>query len=142
MVIDPIGDMLTRVRNAGMVGKTKGLVPYSKMKNEIAKVLVSEGFLRSYEATEEEGSKNGTLKFLELGIAYKGADDQTGKRTPKIGKSWRVSKVSKRIYSGAKELKPVRQGFGRAILSTTKGIMSDKNAKKQKLGGEVLFKIW
>lgn len=142
MVNDPIADFLTRVRNAGMVGMTKTLVPYSRMKNEIAKVLVSEGFLKSVGIVEDAGSKNGTLKFLEVELAYKGPDDKAGKKTPKIGRSWRVSKVSKRVYSGAKELRPIRQGFGRAILSTTKGIMSDKDAKKQKLGGEVLFKIW
>lgn len=142
MVTDPIADFLTRINNAGMVGKAKVLIPYSKIKNEIAKVLVSEGFVKSVETVEQAGNKNGTHKFLELELLYKGAEDKSVKKTPKIGKTWRVSKVSKRVYAGTKELKPVRQGFGRAILSTTKGIMSDKEARKQKLGGEVLFKIW
>jgi len=142
MVIDPIGDMLTRIRNAGMVGKAKVSIPYSKLKDSIAKVLVSEGFVKSFKITEEDGSKNGTRKFLDLELAYKGSDDDVGKRIPKIGKTWRVSKVSRRIYTGAKALRPVRQGFGRSIISTTKGIMTNKEARKNNLGGEILFNIW
>lgn len=144
MVTDPIADFITRIRNAGQAGMPVAVLPYSKIKMAIANALVRAGYIKSVEVTEK-ASKNGKkapIKYLNVTIAYSGAADKTGKKTPKITDAWRVSKVSRRIYSGIKDMKPARQGYGATILSTTKGILTDKEAKKEKLGGEVLLTVW
>ena len=144
MVTDPIADLITRVRNAGMAGHPSAVLPYSKIKFEIANALVRAGFLKKVEIVEKasETGKKTAFKYLELTVAYSSPADKTGRKTPKISDAWRVSKVSRRIYSGIKALKPARQGFGTTILSTTKGILTDKEAKREKLGGEVLLTVW
>ncbi len=144
MVTDPIADMIARVKNAGMAGHSSAVMPYSKIKFEIANALVRAGFLKKVEIVDRasETGRKTVFKHLELTIAYSGAGDKTGKKTPKISDAWRVSKVSKRIYSNIRDLKPARQGFGTTLLSTTKGILTDKEAKKAKLGGEVLLTVW
>ncbi len=127
---DPIADMLTRIRNAVMVEKTTVSIPYSKIKMAIAKVLKKEGFILD---CEKKGKK--TKKVIEVRLKYT-------EEGSKIRDLKRVSKPGQRIYKKYDELFPVKQGFGIAILSTSKGIMSDKEAKKEGVGGEVLCEVW
>jgi len=128
---DPIADMLTRIRNAKMVGKTSVYVPYSKIKMAIANTLEKEGLV---ESCEKKGKK--IRKSIEIKLKY----DQDG--TSRITDMKRVSKPSQRIYKGYNELFSVKQGFGLAILSTPEGVMTEKEAKKKKVGGEVLCEVW
>ena len=106
-------------------------MPYSKLKHAIAEVLKNHKFITSVEAKGK-----GVEATLEIGIAY----DATNK--PRINDVERISKPSRRVYKGSTEVSPVRSGFGSTILSTSKGIMTDKEARKAKVGGEALFKIW
>ena len=127
---DPIADFLTHIRNASAVNKPEVAISYSKMKEEIANVLVKEGYLKS---VAKKGKK--INKTLEVGLAY-------GDFGPKVTGIERVSKLSKRVYKGARDLKSVKQGHGVAVITTSKGLMTDAEARRQKIGGEVLFKIW
>jgi len=128
--MDPIADMLVQIKNAGAVGKESITVPYSKLKHSIADVLMKEGMVSAVSKTGKKVKKN-----LEIGLVYNDG-------VPKINDLKRVSKVSRRIYKGFKDLISVRQGHGMLIISTPKGILTDKEAKKAKVGGEVLFKVW
>mgnify|MGYP001575624302 CR=1 FL=1 len=128
--MDPIADMLTRIQNASAVKKEAVSVSYSKLKFAIAAVLLKKGYLAS---VNRKGKKD--TKFIEVGIAY------TDGR-PKIHKISRLSKLSRRLYTGFRDIKSVRQGYGDVVLSTPKGILTGNEARKQKVGGEVLFKIW
>jgi small subunit ribosomal protein S8 len=131
MVGDPIGDMLNRIKTAGAVGHETVSVPYSNIKFAVAKVLEKQGYV-------SEVSKKGkdVTKSIEITLAY--AD----KNTFKIKGVERVSKPSRRVYFGCRDIKPVRHGYGMFVLSTPKGIMAGGDAKKEQVGGEVLFKIW
>ena len=129
MVTDIIGDFIIRIKNANLAGKESVSVYTSKNKVAVADALTRAGYLKSF-------SKNSTGKMLDVILNYK------SDKTPKITGVQRVSKPSKRIYMGAKEIKPVKGGKGALILSTPKGIMTDKQARKENVGGEVLFKIW
>ncbi len=128
---DPISELIIGIKNAGKANKDFVKFPYSSFKMAISEVLKKEGYIKS-------ASKIGKMpkRTLEVEVAYK------SKNTPKIKDIVRVSKLSKRIYGGAKDIKSVKYGYGSAILSTSKGIMTDKEAKKAKIGGEILFKIW
>lgn len=127
---DTIADMIIRIKNAGMAEKPSVLISYSKMKFAITELLKREGYIKDY---SKKGKK--VTKFIEIGLLY-----EDGK--PKIQGIERISKFSRRIYQKAKKLRPVRQGFGTLVLTTPKGILSDKEAKKENVGGEALFKIW
>ena len=128
---DPIADMLTRIRNAKAVGKTSVYIPYSKIKMAIANTLEKEGLV---ESCEKKGKK--IRKSIEIKLKY----DQDG--TSRITDMKRISKPSQRIYKGYNELFSVKQGFGLAILSTPEGVMTEKEARRKKVGGEVLCEIW
>lgn len=130
MVTDTISDFIIQIKNASDAGKASVALPYSKMKAALADVLQKEGFIKS---ASKKGKK--LVKTLDIELVY-----QQG--TPKIQGVQRISKVSKRLYYGVKDIKSVRQGFGRLILTTPKGILTDKEARAQKVGGEPLFKIW
>lgn len=130
MVSDPISNLIISLKNAAMVGKPSVVVPHSNLKLAIATVLAEQGFLASI---TKKGKK--VKRSLELFLAYNGT-------APKINDVKRVSKPSKRIYKNYKQLRPVRQGFGIEVLSTPQGIMSGKQAKAAKVGGESLFMIW
>jgi small subunit ribosomal protein S8 len=130
MVTDPISDLIIRIKNAGPVRKEIVSLSYSKLKHAIAEVLKNHKFVASVEAKGK--GKDATL---EIGVAYDGIK-------PRINDVERISKSSRRVYKGATEINPVRNGFGCLILSTSKGIMTDKEARKAKIGGEALFKIW
>ncbi len=126
---DPIADMLTRIRNAQMVGEKQITLPASKLKVSILNVLQEEGYIASYDKMTLEGKANLTviLKY------YQGR--------PVIEKIKRISRNGLRIYRGADELPVVRAGMGIAIISTSKGVMTERSARKQKLGGEVLCTV-
>ncbi len=127
---DPIADMLTRIRNALMVRKETVEIPASKMKTEIARILLEEGYVANVEKTED--GFNGKLV-----LTLKYADGRSV-----IGGLERVSKPGLRTYSGAQEMPKVMGGFGIAIVSTNQGIMTDKQAKKLNVGGEVLCYVY
>lgn len=127
---DPIADMLNRIRNAQAVSHQTVNIPFSNLKYEIAKVLKKHGFI---EKVEKKGKK--VNKTIEITLKYDG-------KTPVISSLKRISKPGQRIYKGSKELRRVRGGYGIAIISTPKGLMTNKESRKQKIGGEVLCEIW
>ncbi len=131
MVTDVVADFITRIRNASAVKKDRVAVPYSQMRYNIARKLVSKNFLTK---VEKEG--HGVRKQLVLTLSY-------GKeRAPQVRGIQRVSKPGCRVYSHIKDVHPHRQGTGCVILSTSKGILADDEARKERVGGEVLFTIW
>ena len=132
MVGDSIGDMITRIRNAGAVGHLTTSIPYSAMKKSIADLLKREGYLKSV----SEKGKTPKTKALEVELSYRSAG------VPRITEIKRISKPGKRVYVSIHELVPVQRGRGVAVLSTPKGIITDKEAKKEKVGGELLFTAW
>ncbi len=131
MVTDPIADMLTRIRNAAMVRHRRVVVPHSKMKEAIAKILADEGFISGYTVTDEKPQPN-----LIMGMKY------TGKGDPVITDLQRVSKPGRRVYVGYQEIPWVRSGLGVNIVSTPKGVMSGRQARRERVGGEVVCNIW
>lgn len=131
MVTDPIADMLTRVRNANQMRDKEVEVPASKLKEEIARILKEEGFINDYKI-----KKNSVQNTIVLSLKY------TEKRERVITGLKRISKPGLRVYVKADEVPKVLNGLGIAILSTSKGLMTDKNARKENLGGEVLAYIW
>jgi small subunit ribosomal protein S8 len=130
-MVDPISDMLTRIRNAQAVKKPDVLIPLSKIKLEIAKVLKEEGFIEDVKK-EEINSK----KLIKINLKY----FETGE--PVIRGIQRISKPGCRIYTQRSKISKVLRGLGIAIISTSRGLMTDKEAKRRKLGGEVICKVW
>ena len=127
---DPIADMLTRIRNANQNRSTSCEIPASNMKEEIAKILKNEGFIEDYKIEGETANK-----MITLTLKYKNKERViTGLK--------RISKPGLRVYAGADELPTVLNGLGIAIISTSKGIMTDKEARKNSLGGEVIAYVW
>jgi small subunit ribosomal protein S8 len=131
MYTDPIADMLTRVRNALGVKHTQVIAPSSKMKVAIAKVLREEGYIQGYDVTKDRPQP-----MLRMWLKY------TEDGEPAITVLKRVSKPGCRVYAGKHEVPRVRSGMGVAILSTSKGIMTDKKARALGIGGEVLCHVW
>ena len=129
--MDNLGDMLIQIKNAGNAGNKSVTVSFSKFKNAVATELLRLGYV----AFLNKKSKKG-FPAVEIGIAY----EEWG--IPKIKGLKRISKLSRRIYHGIAEIKPVRQGYGDLFLSTPRGIMTGKEALKERVGGEALFKIW
>ena len=130
-ITDPIADMLTRIRNAGAARHATVDVPASKMKKAIAQILLDEGYIKAYEIVED--GVQGTIKIT---LKY------TANREKAISGLRRVSKPGLRVYAGADELPRVLKGLGIAIISTSKGVMTDKQARAAHIGGEVLAFIW
>ncbi|HAW47699.1 MAG TPA: 30S ribosomal protein S8 [Roseovarius sp.] len=128
---DPIGDMLTRIRNAQMRGKSTVRTPASKMRVRVLDVLASEGYIRGYD------SATGATGHPELEISLKYYEG-----TPVIHEMKRVSKPGRRVYMGVKDIPQVRQGLGVSIVSTPKGVMSDAAARAANVGGEVLCTVF
>lgn len=135
-VNDPIADMLTRIRNAMMVGQTVTAMPSSKMKIEIARILKEEGFIEGFD--EADGAIP-AQKVLRLRIKYVGERRQ---RRPVITGLVRVSRPGRRVYTQKKEIPWVLSGLGIAILSTPKGVMTGQRARQLGVGGEILCKVW
>jgi len=131
MVGDPIADMLNRVKNAGVVNHKTVSVPYSNANFAIASVLEKQGYIGS---VSKKGKK--VTKTIEINLLY------SKDNVAKIKGVQRISKPSRRVYLGTKDIKPVLNGFGTLVLSTPKGIMIGKEAKQNLVGGEALFKIW
>ena len=131
MVTDPIADMLTRIRNANQMRYKEVEVPASKIKNEIARILKEEGFIVDYKI-----KKNNVQDELVLNLKY------GDKKERVITGLKRISKPGLRVYAKAEEIPSVLSGLGIAIISTSKGLMTDKDARRESLGGEVLAYIW
>ncbi|MFC4217338.1 30S ribosomal protein S8 [Pseudophaeobacter arcticus] len=128
---DPIGDMLTRIRNSQMRGKSTVTSPASKLRAWVLDVLADEGYIRGYEkSTDERGHPS-----LEISLKYYDGD-------PVIREVKRVSKPGRRVYMGVNDIPSVRQGLGVSIVSTPKGVMSDANARAANVGGEVLCTVF
>ena len=130
-ITDPIADMLTRIRNAGAARHATVDVPASKMKKAIAQIMLDEGYIKAYEVVED--GVQGTIKIT---LKY------TANREKAISGLRRVSKPGLRVYAGADELPRVLKGLGIAIISTSTGVMTDKQAREAHIGGEVLAFIW
>jgi len=128
---DPIADMLTRLRNATMVRHDRTDVPASKMKLEIAKILKQEGYIRTFKILEE-----GTQGVLRIYLKYSPDGE------PVIHGIQRVSKPGLRVYRGVQELPKVRNGLGVAVVSTSRGVVTDEQARRLGIGGEILCEIW
>ncbi len=128
---DPLGDMLTRIRNAQMRRRPKVSTPASKLRERVLDVLAEEGFIRGYARVEQKG---GTPEF-EIELKYYNGQ-------PAIREIERVSKPGRRVYSPVKDLPTVANGLGVAILSTPKGVMSDARAREENVGGEILCNVF
>ena len=131
MVTDPIGDMLTRIRNAGQARHANATCPSSKQKLALARVLHDAGFLGGVTVEARDGHP-----VLVLGIRY----DDRGRAL--IDGMRRVSRPGRRVYVNREEVKRVRRGLGIGVISTSKGILTDKQAREQKIGGELLCEVW
>lgn len=131
MITDPISDMLTRIRNAVAVGHERVTMPSSKLKVGIAEILVAEGFVDRFEENTD-----GAHKELMLVLRY------GDRRRPAIEGIKRISTPGHRIYKGASDLPRVQGGIGVAVVSTSQGIMPDREARRRRLGGEILCEVW
>ena len=130
MMNDPVSDMLTRIRNASMVRAKDVAMPMSKLKFAIAKLLESEGFVAGVETFAE-----GARPMLRISLAYRDGE-------PAISSITRLSKPSRRLYVKADDLGRVRSGFGCAIISTPNGLMTNREARKRRLGGELICEVY
>jgi small subunit ribosomal protein S8 len=128
---DPVGDMIARIRNAGERRRSKVVTPASKMRQRVLDVLQSEGYIRGYSRSEDAQG------FAQFEIELKYYDGQ-----PVIAEIARVSKPGRRVYSSIDDLKPIKNGLGISILSTSKGVMSDTAARDANVGGEVLCRVY
>ena len=127
---DPIGDMIARIRNAQLRNHKKIQLPSSKFKVKIAEVLKSEGYIIDYKVSQESNKP-----YLEISLKYNSGN-------PVISSIQRVSKPGRRIFSRAESLPKINDGLGIAIISTPKGVMTDIDARKQKVGGEIICKVF
>lgn len=131
MVYDPIADMLVQIKNAGRKSKEKADIPASNIKEEIAKILKEEGYISNYKRLDDK--KQGILRIF---LKY------TPDKQPMISDIKRVSKSSMRVYKPASKLPRVLKGIGMAIISTSRGLMTDEKAREEHLGGEVICFVW
>ena len=131
-ISDTIADMLTRIRNANSAKHETVDIPASNMKKAIAQILVDEGYVKGYQVIED--GKQGVIRMT---LKYQGAS-----KTPVLMGLRRVSKPGLRIYSSSEDMPKVMKGIGTAIVSTSKGVMTDKQARKEHVGGEVLAFVW
>lgn len=134
MTNDPIADMLTRIRNGLMAGQSEVAVPKSKIKVEIARILKDEGYIEDYAIGEEM-----PVAQIHIKLKYYGARRE---RRPVITNIERISKPGRRIYRASRDLPRVMSGLGIAIVTTPKGVMTDQQARRQRVGGEVLCYVW
>ncbi|MEM9939044.1 MAG: 30S ribosomal protein S8 [Pseudomonadota bacterium] len=129
-ISDPLGDMLTRIRNAQMRGMDKVITPASKLRARVLEVLQGEGYIRGYAEIEKDGHKH-----IEIELKYFDG-------SPVISEIRRVSKPGRRVYSSKSDIPLVRNGLGISILSTSKGVMSDNTARNENVGGEILCRVF
>jgi small subunit ribosomal protein S8 len=128
---DPIADLLTRIRNGAQARLATVEIPHSKIKSEILKILLAEGYIKSFEVTTE-------TKFPTLRVQLR----YDAKRKPVISRIQRVSRPGLRIYKANDELRPIRSGLATRIISTSQGLMTDRDARRKHVGGEVLCEVW
>lgn len=147
--MDTISNMIIQIKNAGNAGHSHALVPYSKLKHSIAEILKRDGFVKEVEVVTEKFSKTNKTgqsgegkKMLSIELVFEKTRLSTGRQMPKINGVKRISKPSKRVYKKSSEVRAVKNGYGALILSTSKGVMTGREAKKASLGGEALFQIW
>jgi len=131
MMTDPLADMLTRIRNALMRNKSNVVTPASKLRQRVLDVLESEGYIRGYARVEQDGE----FPVFEIELKYH-------EGTPVIKRLERISKPGRRVYSSVDDLPRVFNGLGVSILSTSKGVMSDVNAREENVGGEILCQVF
>ena len=131
MITDPISNFLISIKNASRAGKSVAVVPFSNLKHEIAGLLQKEGYLKGVQVKGKKATRR-----IEVEIAY--FDD----KRPRVEDIARLSKPSRRVYGGASDLKPVKQGKGMLVVSTPKGVLRGEEARKANVGGELLFMIW
>lgn len=134
MTSDPIADMLTRIRNALMIQKQKVLIPWSGMKEDIARVLKEEGYIEDYMVGDEQPAR-----MIAITLKYYGPRRT---RRPVITNLTRISSPGRRVYRGRKDLPRVLSGMGIAIITTPKGVMTAQQARRERVGGEVLCYVW
>jgi small subunit ribosomal protein S8 len=137
-MLDPISDMLTRIRNAQKAGHNEAVFPFSNLKLAIAKILEKEGFSESVEMLRRDEEN----KFDRIKIALKYEKIGNNKQIPTISEVKRISKEGRRVYLKKEDIRKVKNGFGISIISTSKGIMTGKEARKLGLGGEYICEIW
>lgn len=130
-MVDVIAELINNLKVGNAAGRATATFPYSKLREAVLQTLEKEGFIKSF---SKKGKK--IIKTLEVELAYE--ED----KKPKIQGVQQVSKYSRRMYAKADELYPVRSGYGALIITTPKGVMTGRNARKEKVGGEPLFKIW
>lgn len=128
MVADPIADLLVRLKNASSVGRDRVQMPYSKMRRAVADLLSREGYVGAVSKKNPYG--------LTVELRY----NANGR--PAISGTKRISKLSRRMYAGVREIRSIKQGHGTLVLSTPQGLMTDKEAREKRVGGETLFEIW
>jgi small subunit ribosomal protein S8 len=133
---DPIADMLTRIRNAQQARHDSVVVPGSKIKGEIARILKNEGFIRDYELPREDE------RDIKIQLRYSDRRDLNGKREPVLTGLKRISKPGLRIYAKSKEMPRILGGLGIAIVSTPQGLMTASDARRANVGGEILCYVW
>jgi small subunit ribosomal protein S8 len=131
MLTDPVADMLTRIRNANLAQKAKVAMPASKLREEIARILLSEGYIEGFEV-----GGDGAKRTIEITLRYRKNRERV------IVGLRRVSTPGRRVYSGADELPRVRGGLGVAVISTSQGLLPDREARRRRLGGEILCEVW
>lgn len=130
MLTDPIADMITRIRNGAQASKESVDIPASKMKLNIADILMKEGYIKGYKVIED-----GKQGLLRVNLKYYNSNHV-------ITGIQRVSKPGRRIYKGSQDIDPIRKGLGISIVSTSRGVMTDLKAKAENVGGEVLIRVW
>ena len=131
MLSDPIADMLTRIRNASMVYHEEVEIPHSRFKEAIARVLYEEGYIRGYEV-----DRSGKFPVLRVRLKYR----EDGE--PAIHEIKRLSKPGRRVYARADQVRPIKRGLGTAILSTSQGVLPDRECRRRRIGGEVICIVW
>jgi small subunit ribosomal protein S8 len=134
MTNDPIADMLTRIRNALMAGMPEVAIPSSKIKVEIARILTDEGYIDGYTLGEEQ-----PVPLISIKLKYFG---NRRNRRPVITSLQRISKPGRRVFRGSRDMPRVMSGIGIAIVTTPKGVMTDQEARRRRVGGEVLCYVW
>ena len=131
MMTDPIADFLIQIKNGYMARKENVVVPYSKLKDELAKLLLKEGYLGKVQVQH----KDKVIKSLSVDLVYRGKE-------PRLTDVVRVSKIARRIYTKKNKIPKVLGGLGITVISTSLGLMTDSQARKNKLGGEIICKVW
>lgn len=130
MTTDPIADMITRIKNALLAQKSEVVIPYSKMKKSVAEILQQEGYIEAVKINE-----TGVFPELVVTLKYRG-------KLPVVNDVKRLSKPGRRLYAPAKKIPRALGGYGITIISTSKGLMTDKQARKENIGGELLCQVW